>query len=236
MNKQEFRRHRCGKLFFIKMAQSVKKKLFLNYADGHPDDKKIFQNLCLHLSPMKDRIDQWSRSSVIPGEEIDQSIQTNFSNSDAVVHLLSINFENENQCLELLENSIKSKKRIIPILISSFDWESDPKLIDFRDEMLPACDMPIDTFANQNQVFVKIIKAIRKEVLGDDSPFEMKSDRSFYFILSGVVFLLGCAATLWVHSILGQIYISAMVFLMFCCIILFTLRKVVFPTNISSLK
>jgi hypothetical protein len=217
-------------------TQGVKKKLFLNYADSHPDDKKIFQNLCLHLSPMRDRIAPWSRSNVNPGEEVNETIQANFSSSDAVVHLLSINFENENQCLDLLENSIKSNKRNIPILISSFDWESDPKLLDFRDEMLPSPDSPMDTFANQNQVFVKIIKTIRKEVLGDDAPFEMKSDRGFYFILAGVVFLLGCAATLWVHSILGQIYISMMVFLMFCCIILFTLRKVVFPTNISSLK
>jgi hypothetical protein len=213
----------------------MKKKLFLNYSDSDPDDRRIYQNLRLHLSPVSGRIEAWSPSNIAPGEEITNTIQTNFTNADAVIHLLSIHFENETQCVDLLKKSVESRKTNIPVLISSFDWESDPLLTNLKKEILPSHDSPVDTFTNQDQVFTSIIKAIRREVLGDDTPFEMKSDRRFYYVLSGIVLALGVVATLWVQATFAQLYISLMVFLMFCCIILFTLRKVVFPTNISSL-
>ncbi|WP_221392584.1 hypothetical protein [Dyadobacter sp. NIV53] len=215
---------------------AVKKKLFLNYSTSNPADITMYQNLSLHLSPIKDRIDHWSKSNVLSGEDTEKAIQANFSDSDAVIHLLSINFENEDQCVGLLESSIREKKQNIPVLISSFDWESDPHLFSLKDAILPSASQPIDTFPNQNSAFTAIVQSIKSEVLGDRTPLKVRSDRNFYFILASILCIMAVAATHWVYTTFGQLNISIMMVLLFCCIILFVLRKVIFPTNISSLK
>jgi hypothetical protein len=214
----------------------TKKILFLNYADNSPDDVKMFHNLSLHLSILKDKVEAWSKAKIMAGEVKEEIINANIKNADAVIHLLSVHFENENQCLKLLETSILEKKKIIPILISSFDWESDESLAHLKNEMLPEDKKPIDSYNNPNEVFTEIVKSIRVEVFGDSIPEPPKSDRNFYYILATIVFLIGCSATWWVYTTFHKISISVMVFLMFCCIILLVVRKVLFPTNISSIK
>lgn len=214
----------------------TKKILFLNYADSHPDDVKMFNNLSLHLSILKDKVEAWSIAKIMGGDVKEEMINTNFKNADAVIHLLSVHFENENQCLKLLENSIRENKKIIPILISSFDWESDASLANLKDEILPEDKKPVDSYNNHNEILTEIVKLIRVEVFGDSIPEPRKSDRGFYYILAAIVFLTGCTTTWWVYSTFHKISICIMVFLMFCCIILFVLRKVLFPTNISSIK
>ena len=213
-----------------------KKILFLNYADSHPDDVKMFNNLSLHLSILKDKVESWSKGRIIAGEVKDEIINQNFKKADAIIHLLSVHFENEKQCLALLENSIKEDKKIIPILISSFDWESDSLLKNLQDKLLPENKEPVDSFKNNNEILTDIVKLIRAEILGEKVSDKRKSDRGFYYILSAIVFLAGCAATYWIHTTFGQLSISIMVFLMFCCVVLFVLRKILFPTNISSIQ
>ncbi len=215
---------------------AIKKILFLNYADSHADDVKMFNNLSLHLSILQDKVEAWSKTKIMGGEVKEDVINANFENADAVIHLLSVHFGTENQCLKLLEKSINENKKIIPILISSFDWESDPSLANLKDEMLPEDKKPVDTYNNNNAILTEIVKLIRVEVFGDSVPEPRKSDRAFYYILAAIVFLTGCTATWWVYFTFNKISICIMVFLMFCCIILFVLRKVLFPTNISSIK
>jgi hypothetical protein len=214
----------------------TKKILFLNYADSHPDDVKMFHNLSLHLSILKDKAESWSKSKLMGGEVKEDVINSNLKNADAVIHLLSVHFENENQCLKLLETSIREKKKIIPILISSFDWESDASLAVLKDELLPEDKKPVDSYTNHNEILTKIVKLIRAEVFGDSITASQKSDRGFYYVLAVIVFLTGCATTWWVYTSFNKISVGIMVFLMFCCIVLFVLRKVLFPTNISSIK
>lgn len=211
-----------------------RKKLFLNYSTGNQEDVKMYNNLSLHLSVIRDRIDPWSVSYIKPGDEPDKEIQQNFEGSDAIVHLLSINFENDNQCLSLLLNGIKEKKQNIPILISSFDWESDTNLAALREQILPHPDQPIDTFSNPNLVFKTIIQALRAKVLGDSAPAKMKSDRTFYYIFTAVILAMGVVATSYAQSTFGDFRATVLVALMFLCIALFIIRKVLFPTNIST--
>lgn len=212
-----------------------KKILFLNYADSHPDDVKMFNNLSLHLSILKDKAEAWSKGRILAGEVTDAAIIENFKKADAIIHLLSVHFENEKSCLQLLENSIKENKKIIPILISSFDWESDAVLRELQNRFLPENKEPVDSFTNNNEILTEIVKLIRAEIFGDKISEARKSDHGFYYLLSAIVFLAGCAATYWVQTTFHQFSISIMIFLMFSCIILFVLRKILFPTNISSL-
>lgn len=213
-----------------------KKKLFLNYANSHPDDVALFNSLALHLSILKDKIDPWFKGKILAGEVKDEVIRANLKNSDAVIHLLSIHFENEAQCVELLKNSLEEKKKNFPILISSFDWESDTTLMSLKDEILPSDGKPIDAYPNSNEILTDLVKKVRAEIFDEEYRDEKISSRNFYYILAGIIFLMGGIASFWVFANLNDISLGIITFLMTCCIILFVLRKVVFPTNISALK
>ena len=215
---------------------SAKKKLFLNYANSHPDDIALFNSLALHLSILKDKIDPWFKGKILAGEVRDDVIHANLKDADAVIHLLSIHFENEAQCVELLKNSVRDKKKNFPILISSFDWESDLVLMSLKDEILPKDGKPIDAYPNSNEILTNVVKMVRSEIFDEEYSDTKNSSRNFYYILAGILFLIGGIASFWVFTNLNDISLSIITFLMTCCIILFVLRKVVFPTNISALK
>lgn len=208
----------------------------MNYANSHPDDVAMHNNLSLHLSILKDKVDPWSRGKILAGDVKDDVIHDNLKNADAVIHLLSIHFENETQCVEVLKNSLKENKKNFPILISSFDWESDVTLMSLKDQMLPKDGKPVDKYQNFNEVLTDVVKIIRLEILGGEYSDTKVSGRSFYYILAGFVFLIGCTASFWVYDTLQDISLAIITFLMSCCIILLVLRKVIFPTNISALK
>lgn len=214
---------------------NTKKILFLNYADTNPDDIVMFRNLSLHLSVLKDKIESWSKNKVTPGEESQSVIEQNFKKADAVIHLLSIHFENENQCIALLEDSMKENKTIIPILISPFDWESDSTLKQLEHKLLPENKTPVDSFKNNNEILTQIVKAIKSEIFGQSMPDTKRNDRWFYYALAFIVLSIGCIASYWVHTIFNNFIISLGVLLMFLCVIVFVLRKIIFPTNISSM-
>src|SRR5687767_755650 len=215
---------------------SAKKKLFLNYANSHPDDVAHFNNLSLHLSILKDKVETWFKEKTLAGDVKEDAIRENLKNADAVIHLLSIHFENEAQCVELLKNSIRDNKKNIPILISYFDWESDVVLVSLKDEMLPKDGKPIDAYPNSNEILTDVVKMVRSEIFDEEYSDAKNSSRNFYYILAGIIFLMGSIASFWVFTNLNDISLGIITFLMTCCIILFVLRKVVFPTNISALK
>src|SRR5688572_4588524 len=162
---------------------SAKKKLFLNYANSHPDDIALFKNLALHLSIIKDKIDPWFKRKILAGEVRDDVIHANLKDADAVIHLLSIHFENEAQCVELLKNSIRDNKKNIPILISYFDWESDVVLVSLKDEILPRDGNPIDAYPNSNKILAAVVKKVRSEIFNEDYSDKKMSTRNFYYIL-----------------------------------------------------
>jgi|SRR5687767_5801682 len=215
---------------------SAKKKLFLNYANSHPDDVAHFNNLSLHLSILKDKVETWFKEKTLAGDVKEDAIRENLKNADAVIHLLSIHFENEAQCVELLKNSIRDNKKNIPILISYFDWESDVVLVSLKDEILPRDGNPIDAYPNSNKILAAVVKKVRSEIFNEDYSDKKMSTRNFYYILAGVIFLTGVAGTVWVYTTVDDPLLSLITFLMTCCIIFFVLRKVVVPTNISALK
>lgn len=214
---------------------SSRKIVFLNYSNS-ADDIIMHRNFRLHLSVFKDKIGSWSKDDIDGGINKKEAIDDNLKKADAVIHLLSIHFENEEQCVELLKNSVKDKKKNYPILISSFDWESDDTLINLRDELLPKDGKPLDTHSNFNATFAEMVKIIRTEILGEKESAVKVNGRSFYYILSGFILLIGGITSYYVYDQLNNISLTLIVFLMFCCIILFVLRKIVFPTNISALK
>ena len=135
-----------------------------------------------------------------------------------------------------MEKSIQEKKVIIPILLSSFHWEGDPRLVQLKQHFLPTSEEPVDSFPNIKKVFSDIIETLCQQVLGNKEKVQFKNDRPFYYVLALLVFVMGTIATIMIYSIFQEIVPALLVFLLFCCIILFILKNVIFPTSISSLK
>ena len=215
-----------------------KKILFLNYAHSDPNDSVLYRNLYLHLSILNNKIEAWSKDKILAGDEKDNSIQNMIKKSDAVVHLLSVNFGNKEECLELFKQSVEHNKKNIPVLISSFPWEEYNSIFPgIEEKILPGDQTPIDLQPNTNKVLSDIVQKIKAEVTGVNTKKERKmSDRLFYYILSGIVAVMGIFSTVFVHSKINEWNISILVALMFVCIILIILRKIIFPTNVASLK
>jgi hypothetical protein len=213
----------------------VKKKLFLNYSPDDPEDVAMLNHLRLHLGLLKNQLEEWSTDRIIPGEEKESVVNARFSESDAVVHLLSVQFDNTEDCIRLLKKSVDDKKKIVPILLSSFYWQGNPLLANLADELLPSADQPVTSSDNIKKAFSEIVRVVSRNVLGVDTELRIKSDRGFYYALAAIVMAIGVLTCVFVQSTFGLGLLTAIIALMFSCVVLFVLRKILFPTNLSSL-
>ncbi len=215
-----------------------KKKLFLNYDSDNPSDALLYRNLYLHLSILNEKIEAWSKDKILAGENKDEKVQQMLLESDAIIHLLSVNFGNKDECIEVFKRSVAKNKKNIPVLISSFPWEEYNTILpDIENRILPDDQTPIDLQPNTNKSLSEIVKHIKAELTGKETKKESKiSDRMFYYILAGIVSIMGIVSTVIIQSEIKETKISILTALMFVCIVLVILRKVIFPTNVATLK
>lgn len=210
------------------------KKIFFNYAD-EAEDKKMMCNLCLHFAVLKNDLELWHKGKILPGDVVNDSLSRNFKDSDAALHLLSISYATEDQCVNLLNQGIQLHKKNIPVLLSSFDWESLKPVQELKDELLPEDHQPIDTHQNSNAAYTGIVRAVKKEVLGIESN-EPENERPFYYMVAALALLTGVGVSVWMQKELEHIGLTLGVFSLFILTALFALRKIIYPTTVSTLK
>jgi hypothetical protein len=210
------------------------KKIFFNYSNDS-EDGKMMRNLSLHFSVLKDKVDLWHKGKLLPGDTVDEALSDNLNNSDAVLHLLSISYAAEEDCMELLEQGIEKQKKNIPVLLSSFDWQSVDAINKLEDELLPQDHQPVDTHANYNEIYTEIVQTVRSEVLGVKSKGR-PNDRLYYYILATLILAAGAGISLWANSIFDHLGITIGVFSLSVIGALFTLRHIIFPTSVSTSK
>jgi len=211
------------------------KKIFLNYSD-EADDKKMMQNLCIHLSILKD-VDLWHKGRMLAGDAVESTMLSNLQESDAVLHLLSISYcQEEEECMLLLDKGIEQQKENIPVLISSFAWEEIPEIKKLEDRLLPHDHIPIDGHPdNYNAVYTEIVRTVKHDVLGVEGAVKV-DQRGYYYLLAGLALAIGIGAAVWVNSEFHQLGITLGIFTLFILTALFSLRKLIFPTGISTFK
>ena len=210
------------------------KKIFFNYS-GQEQDVVMMTNLSLHFAVMKDRLSLWHKGKIVAGEEIKTALDKNLADADATIHLLSINYVTENDCMEVLQHSIEQHKKNIPVLLSSFDWESDKTLSKMEDEILPLDHQPVDVHPNFNAVYTEIVQSVRRDIFGDDRPVKF-NHRGHYLLLAGLLLVAGLFAAWFTNNAFGSIIISLLSFTLFVIAALFVLRKIIFPTSVSTNK
>jgi hypothetical protein len=177
----------------------------------------------------------WHKEKIIPGDDIKKTVEKNLDESTAAVHLLSIAYETEEDCTDILQRCISQHKKNIPVLLSSFDWESDNTLVQMKDEILPHDHQPVDTHPNFNMVYTEIVQAVKNDLFNDNSKIRF-NQRGFYFALAGLVLVAGFFISLWANNVFNSILITLLVFGMFVVTAFFVLRKIFFPVSVSTSK
>ena len=147
-----------------------------------------------------------------------------------------MHYFNDANCKKQFDVSVSEKKVLIPVLLSSFDWQSDENLKKFEDEILPEDKRAIDLHPNFNEVCTEIVQNVKKVVFGENSTRKTNNGRTFYWILATMILVIGGLSSVFVYNLFNDLIIPIIVFLMFLSIDLFILRNLLFPTNISSLK
>lgn len=212
-----------------------KKKIFFCYSDNESDQRQ-FTNLCLHFSVLQDKAEFWYKSKLKGGDDVDEITQKKVAESDVFLHLLSVHYLNDADCKKQFESSVSNKKVLIPVLLSSFDWQSDENLKKLSEEILPEDKKAIDLHPNFNEVCTEIVQNVRKVVFEEIVPKKSNNSRAFYWILASIILVIGGLASIFVYNLFKDFIIPIIVFLMFVSIDLLILRNLIFPTNISSLK
>lgn len=212
-----------------------KKKIFFCYSDNETDQRQ-FTNLCLHFSVLQDKAELWYKSKLKGGDDTEEIIKQKVAESDIFLHLLSVHYLNDANCKKQLELSLTDKKVLIPVLLSSFDWQSDENLKKFEDEILPEDKRAIDLHPNFNEVCTEIVQNVKKVVFGENSVRKSNNSRAFYWILATIILIIGALSSVFVYKLFNDFIIPIIVFLMFLSIDLLILRNLLFPTNISTVK
>lgn len=210
------------------------KKIFFNYS-ADPEDAKMMRNLCLHFSVLKNKVELWHKGKIMPGDVIEESLRRNLDDSDLALHLLSISYVTEDQCVSLLEEGMEHQIKNVPVLLSSFDWQSMDSIRQLENELLPGDHKPVDTHPDYNKIYTEIVVAVKKDLLGIDTKTG-NTDRLYFYLLAGVMLAVGSALAFWANNLFGKLGITLMVFAMFVFAAVFILRKIIFPTSVSTSK
>lgn len=135
---------------------SKKANILINYS---PEDEDHFKVLNKHLHPLLDEIEVKTINSILPGENIDKSIDSKIKNSKIVIHLLSRDFLSDKKCLNICEKTKNNEDKFnIPILLSACYYQA----LNFKEIILPRSGNSILSEKDQNLEFTRIIIDIKK--------------------------------------------------------------------------
>jgi hypothetical protein len=137
--------------------------------------------------------------------------------------------------MELLKQGIKQDKNNIPVLLSSFDWESVDPIKKLEEKLLPQDHKPVDVHPNYNEVYTEIVQSVKKDVLGIETKTG-SNGRMIYYVLSGLILLIGSVLSLSTKDFFNNPGITLGIFGLFIIAAFFTIRKIIFPISISTSK
>ena len=213
------------------------KKIFFAYSDN-AKDVELYKEFNKHFKT-------YARSGMLMIIDKDELFRINNDNektlkfldeSDITVPLLSVDYLTNDQCLALLESAVAGNKTIIPVLLRDCDYAGIDKMKGLESSLLPDDKQSVIEHSiiegGIDEVFSAIAKKVKAIIFKELESVTIKTgSKLFYYILSGIVFLIGGLATAISYSKWDDWKISSIVFLMFAVIALFSLKNVLFPTK-----
>ncbi len=217
------------------------KKIFFAYSDD-TEDIDLYKELKQHFTAYA----RQGFLSIIDKDELfrtsgdREKVNELLRNSDFTIPLLSIDYLNSDECLKLLDDAKASKKPIIPILLRACEWEELDKLKDLEENILPDNKQSVVQLISSDKsgdaIFSGIARKV-KAVIFDDDLKKLEevqvagNSKTFYYILAGIVLVIGGLVSAISYSRLADWKITAVVFLMFVVVALLALKNVLFPTK-----
>lgn len=127
-------------------------------------DEELRNALEKHLIPLKrmGKIDTWHDRCIVPGEEFEGKIDTNFARADIILLLISSDFIASNYCYEIemanaLERHGRGEAIVIPVILRPCAWHELP----FGKLLAATKDgKPIVQFPSYDEGFVEVANAV----------------------------------------------------------------------------
>lgn len=217
------------------------KKIFFAYSDD-TEDIGLYKELKQHFTTYA----RQGFLSIIDKDELfrisgnPEKMNELLRNSDFTIPLLSVDYLNSDECLKLLDAAKASQKPIIPILLRACEWEEIDKLGDLEKNILPDKEQSVVQLISADKTGDVILSGIArkvKAVIFNDDLKKLEdvkiagSSKTFYYILAGIVLVIGGLVSAISYSRLMDWKITAVIFLMFVAVALLALKNVLFPTK-----
>ncbi len=224
---------------------STPKKIFFAYSD-HTEDLELYSRIHKHFAAYAGI----GLLGIIDKKEIFKltadraGIMEILKTSDITIPLLSIDFVNDAECIKQLESAAGDNKLIIPVLLRDFDWEAFQEINRYKKQMLPNDLSPVEHHitrdSNDDTIFKEIAQHVKAVMFPGVRNLEVKkSSYTFYYIIAGLVVIIGIVASVIVYDLTKdlkqsqRILFTALSLLMFACIGLIALKNVLFPNKLN---
>ena len=113
-------------------------------------------------------IDVWHDRRIVPGEPIDAGISAELERADLILLLVSPDFLASDYCYEremhrAMERHAAGEAKVLPVILRPCDWHDAPfgRLL-----ATPTDGKPITRFADLDEAFLEVTKAIRTALSG----------------------------------------------------------------------
>ncbi|SEF12284.1 TIR domain-containing protein [Rhizobiales bacterium GAS191] len=137
-------------------------------------DEELRDQLETHLATLKRQgvISTWHDRRLVAGDAIDAGISAELERADIVLLLVSPDFPASEYCYGVemrraLERHHAGQARVVPVILRPCDWHPEPfgKLL-----AAPTDGKPVTKFADRDDAFLEIAKAIRAAATQGVSP------------------------------------------------------------------
>ncbi|PNC26044.1 hypothetical protein CXU19_00590 [Akkermansia muciniphila] len=149
-------------------------RIFISYCH---EDCRFLKGLQGHMVALKrdGSCAAWTDREILPGDTLNQEIGNALETADIVLLLVSVDFLNSDYCMSKeFKKALQRKKdtgapRIIPIVTRACDWMSIPELAELK---APLDGKPIKGFQDIDEAYLRVVKEIRKVILGQEIGFQ----------------------------------------------------------------
>jgi len=215
------------------------KKIFFAYSDNE-EDVDLYKKFNKHFAAYarKGLIFIVDKDELFRENNDRTKLEESLKTADITVPLLSIDYLASDECVKLLDAATSAKKMIVPVLLRDFDWQEMDEMKTLRNAMLPEDKQSVNAHVSadrdKDEVFASIAKRVKAIVFNDFEGIRIKKrSGAFYYIIASIVLLIGILAGVVSYTEWGDWKISAIIFLMFGGIALFSVKNVLFPTKFN---
>ena len=213
------------------------KKIFFAYSDNEKDIE-LYKQFNKHFTA-------YAKKGLIAIVDKDELFRVNndkekviefLKNADLTIPLLSVDYATSDECISMLGMATDAKKIIIPVLLRDFDWKELDGIRNLENALLPedkqSVNAHISSDNDKDAVFAIMAKKVKAIVFNDFEGIDIKKNKgTFYYILASILMIIGVLSGWESYQQWNDLVLSVIIFLMFSCIALFSVKNVLFPTK-----